>query len=104
MLVHAARWQTALYSAIRRCAGALPAQESRCHGMTEFWLFRAIQRLMPGYTPAIALPTSDALRNTDGGPGNRPGGPDRPSQMGPGGPGQPRGGGGGTGWISRLFL
>ncbi|MGZ6391618.1 MAG: ATP-dependent zinc metalloprotease FtsH, partial [Ktedonobacterales bacterium] len=28
----------------------------------------------------------------------------RPSQMGPNGPGQPRGGGGGTGWISRLFL
>ncbi|MGZ6282664.1 MAG: ATP-dependent zinc metalloprotease FtsH [Ktedonobacterales bacterium] len=73
--------------------------------MTEFWLFRAIQRIMPGRTPAIALPTSDALRNnTDGGPGNRPGGPDRPSQMGPNGPGQPRGGGGGTGWISRLFL
>jgi cell division protease FtsH len=72
--------------------------------MTEFWLFRAIQRIMPGRTPTIALPTSDALRNTDGGPGNRPGGPDRPSQMGPGGPGQPRGGGGGTGWISRLFL
>ncbi|MGZ6392301.1 MAG: hypothetical protein ACXWQZ_23930, partial [Ktedonobacterales bacterium] len=72
--------------------------------MTEFWLFRAIQRIVPGRRPAIALPTSDALRNTDGGPGNRPGGPERPSQMGPNGPGQPRGGGGGTGWISRLFL
>ena len=72
--------------------------------MSESWLFRAIQRVAPRRMPA-ALPSSDALRNTDGGPGNRPGGPDRPSQMGPGGPGQPRGGGGGgSGWLSRLFL
>jgi cell division protease FtsH len=45
---------------------------------------------------------SDALRNTDGGPSNRPPiGPDRPPQMGPNGAGQPRSS---MGWISRLIL
>ncbi len=45
---------------------------------------------------------TDALRNTDGGPSNRPGGgPERPSQMGPNGAGQQRSS---MGWISRLIL
>src|SRR5215469_2461804 len=53
--------------------------------------------------PKATLPAaSDALRNTDGGPSNRPPmGPERPSQMGPGGGGQPRSS---MGWISRLIL
>jgi cell division protease FtsH len=46
---------------------------------------------------------SDALRNTDGGPSNRPPtGPTRPSQGGPNGAGTS--GGGGVGWLSRLLL
>ncbi len=45
---------------------------------------------------------TNALRNTDGEPSNRPpGGPERPSQTGPNGTGQPRSS---MGWISRLIL
>jgi cell division protease FtsH len=44
---------------------------------------------------------TDALRNTEGGPSNRPPGQDGPPQLGPNGAGQSRGG---MGWISRLIL
>src|SRR5215469_2032774 len=50
-----------------------------------------------------SLPAAtDALRNTEGGPSNRPpAGQDGPPQLGPNGAGQSRGG---MGWISRLIL
>src|SRR5260370_6883141 len=55
-----------------------------------------------------ATGASDGVRNTGnngGGPSNRsPFGPDRPPQLGPNGAGRPQGGGGGVGWLPRLFL
>jgi cell division protease FtsH len=73
--------------------------------MSELWSLRA-QKQRNGKKPATAA--SDALRNTGNngdGPSNRsPFGPDRPPQLGPNGAGRPQGGGGGVGWLPRLFL